>query len=87
VPNRVWSSAITVPRAHSWLKRAYKLISLRANNAMYYPSTTMTQVRTTSTAMSTSRTHRHWFAPAFGYNYFATKSAKAEGFGTWSSIG
>ncbi|MFN6292145.1 MAG: hypothetical protein ACK4WP_04340 [Candidatus Nanopelagicaceae bacterium] len=47
----------------------------------------MTQVRTTSTAMSATRTHRNWFTPAFGYNYFATKSAKADGFGTWSSIG
>jgi hypothetical protein len=45
----------------------------------------MKTARTISTAMNT--THRHWFMPAFGYNYFATKSAKAEGFGTWSSIG
>jgi len=47
----------------------------------------MTQVMNISTAMSTTAAHRHWFMPAFGYNYFATKSAKAEGFGTWSSIG
>jgi hypothetical protein len=47
----------------------------------------MTQARITTTAMSATRTHRHWFTPAFGYNYFATKSAKAEGFGTWISIG
>jgi hypothetical protein len=54
---------------------------------MHYPSTTMTQARTTTTTMRATRTHRHWFAPAFGYNYFATKSAKADGFGTWSTIG
>jgi len=60
---------------------------LRDADVMHYPSTTMTQARITTTAMSATRTHRHWFTPAFGYNYFATKSAKAEGFGTWSSIG
>jgi hypothetical protein len=41
----------------------------------------------TSTTMNATRTHRHWAAPAFGFNYFATKSYKADGFGTWSFIG
>ena len=64
-----------------------KLISLRRADVMHYPSTTMTQARTITTAMSATRTHRYWFTPSFGYNYFATKSAKADGFGTWSTIG
>ncbi|MEY3714699.1 MAG: hypothetical protein RJB59_502 [Actinomycetota bacterium] len=54
---------------------------------MHYPFRTMKQATTISTAMNATRTHRHWFMPAFGYNYFATKSAKADGFGTWSFIG
>jgi hypothetical protein len=43
------------------------------------------QRQTQSNLMINGDTHRHWHAPALGYTYFATKSAKAEGFGTWSS--
>jgi len=45
------------------------------------------RVGSTSQAMRAVHAHRRWSASAFGYNYFATKTTKADGFGTWSSIG
>ncbi|MFZ9205102.1 MAG: hypothetical protein ACO30Q_03545 [Candidatus Nanopelagicaceae bacterium] len=54
---------------------------------MHYSLQTMTDARSTSLTMSAYRTHRNWSMPAFGYKYFATKSTKADGFGTWSAIG
>jgi hypothetical protein len=54
---------------------------------MHYPLQAMTAARSNSVTISANRTDRHWSMPAFGYKYFATKSTKADGFGTWSAIG